>query len=385
MFAKFYSHLLPLAFLGSFFGSNKSIAKTETLSWESFSTSVQGRALAGSTLTQPLTENLVFWASSRVADESWISENATLSSRIAQGKGRFEMSALKLENSGDFSSFEVSQPSISSVGDLRSKMAMSGSEIFSSHIENGFRYYERGVSTGFFYSKRRIAVRESSERIDFRVHRDFVSQLAVSGPLFEKQSVGRLEFGTGLKFVVRKGDEVFFDALSAEQSLDDSLFVKSAYAAGLDYSMLYTLPSKWTKSFQIQLALVWKDVGTTQFFIGNKTSKNKRFEALPNNQSFGVGVGLPNIWRGTQAAFRVEYREWKRDVSILNKSIVSLELRAARLLSVWTGLRGTRFAGGLGFRFPNVELSLASFSHFLGESGNEYSSRSFAMEMKGIF
>ncbi len=117
----------------------------------------------------------------------------------------------------------------------------------------------------------------------------------------------------------------------------------------------------------MQAACVWKDVGSSQFFLGNKTSRARRFDAFPNHQILGMGIGTPNIWRGTRAAFRLEYREWKRNISALDKLAWGMELRFPEVLSLFGGLHNRGWTAGALMRFSHVEVELSSFANKIGD------------------
>jgi hypothetical protein len=373
-FCALVSTLLPL---------NSSYALT--LDWDSAGASLPTLAMSGAELSAPLTGVLPPWAKVKTSDASWLLGNATLTSELDESKGRWEAASLKLESGGAFTSFEAATPFYSDIDALRQSLGDGAGSSHVSKFEVGTRYFERGMGTSFSYSRKRLAFLKDDGSVELRSHRDFNALLGVSGPIFEKEHLGRLEFGTSIKTIFRKGDEVSYAAAASGDSLDNAEFTKSAFAGGLDYSMLYALPKKWTKNTVVQLALVWKDVGTTQFFIGNSTSQGRRFEAFPNNQSFGIGVGLPNIWRGFRGAIRLEYKEWKRQISFVRKSVLGLELRAPEILSVYAGLRGNLWSLGAGLRFPFVEVCLSTHARFYGEGEETFEGRNYALEIKGVF
>lgn len=372
--------------LAIFFSRPFNVQASDTFNWEGTSSSVATRAMSGAGLTNPLTETLMPWASSKSVDESWISENSALASRLVEGPGRLEPGVMRLESGGVFGPFEASTPEYSDLSALRTAMASKPNVPSVSRVDLVARYFEKGLAASFAFVRKRSAILDDAGGIDFRSYRDFVGSLAASGPVFEKENAGRLEFGTGVKAIYRSGDEAYFSSDSAAgQSLLPSVFIKKTYAAGLDYGLLYSAPKKWTKKYLLQVALTWKDVGSTQFFVGQSTSTGRRFDALPNNQSFGVGVGTPNIWRGFGGALRVEYREWKRQVSFLHKTIVAAELRAPEVVSLYAGARGNLWSVGASFRFPYVELSFASYAEDFGENGGERTGRGISLEMKSVF
>ena len=66
---------------------------------------------------------------------------------------------------------------------------------------------------------------------------------------------------------------------------------RTAMAGGIDYGLLYEAPGSWVPSgWRFQAGLVWRDIGTTPFFVGSKTSRNRRVAPLPNNQVLGIGI-----------------------------------------------------------------------------------------------
>jgi hypothetical protein len=353
--------------------------------WDGVGASVSSRAMSGAGLTNPLIETQVPWASTKLADESWVVENSTLSSKVEEKNARFDVIGIKMESSGAFGPMEAASPEFENLDLLRSEITTHPRVPSISRVEYSARYFERGLAVGFSYAKRRMAQADVNGNIDFRFHRDLAGVLGVSGPLFDKGFAGRLEFGTTIKLINRKGDEVNFASTDSSVSLNADAFTKSAYAGGLDYSMLYTLPKNWTGDYALQLALNWKDIGETQFYLGSQTSKDARFEAFPNQQSIGAGLASPNIWRGTRAVLRLEYKQWFRDVSFWRKTVAAIELRAPKVLTLYAGTRGTVWSAGAAFRFPNIELGVASAGSDFGEGVSLVTARSLLVELKGVF
>jgi hypothetical protein len=164
-----------------------------------------------------------------------------------------------------------------------------------------------------------------------------------------------------------------------------ALVSRLSSASVIDYGFLYATAPDTLGGWQIQSAFVWRDMGTTQFALGNVASTNRRLQYLPSNMVLGLGIGTPKFSEGIRGALRLEYSQWNRPVPAYEKVAVSAELRFPVVASLSVGFAGKRLSGGLALRFPGIQVDLASYSELIGNAAEAAAVRSLILELKSVF
>ena len=384
-----HSRLLPRFLVGSaLLGSAPAWTQNAALEWGGLLPATSTLARGQTAVTNPIALNLPEWARRNVADASFISDNPALISMLQAFATRSSPAVVRTQATGGlFNTTDAWRLQHATAQALSSELVARGGEVQRSSLSVGARWMSPDLGNALFFSESRMARFDTDGSLDYRRHRDLSWQLATGGPIFDRADLGRLDVGMGVKLIARVGDEFRLspEALAgADVALSDTALRKIALAGGIDYGLLYTVSKKLTGPWIVQGGLVWKDLGSTQF-LGQATSTGRRFEALPNNQIFGVGLGLPNILDAFRMALRVEYFQWKRNVSWVQKTGVGFEARMPALVSFFSGLSGDRMSAGLTLRFPGFEMDLASVSELLGVGVDQHKVRNLTLELRSVF
>jgi hypothetical protein len=342
-------------------------------------------ARAQSGVTNPIVDNLPDWSRRNAANADFVMANPSLLAELHPYKGKAAPVVLRMQSAGSY--FQSADALRTRDMDTDSMVAHLGAhkdQLQSAQAGFGSRWVQANSAFSAFVGMQRAAELSSDGSLYYRRYRDLNLQLSVGGLLTDDPRLGKFEMGVGLKTIFRVGDEFRFTASQLASDLHLGNGAKIALAPGIDYGLLWTAPGSWSSDWTLQAGFVWRDLGTTQF-LGMRTSLGERMPELPNNQSLELGLGLPNFRDGFRTALRVEYSEWTRRVSAIEKLGSSLEFRFPAAATLAVGLRGSRFSGGVGLRFSGLELELATASILLGEGGLERHQRTYSFEARGVF
>ena len=356
--------------------------------WSGLAPSIAVQARGGTGVTNPIILELPKWARMNAADSSFISQNPALLATLNSFSSKNAPFTIETSVAGSLlSSKEALSPTYVDIPSIRADMPSEPGETQMAGISFGSDWIKKDVATSFHYSNSRsFRINEDNSFSHFR-HRDYSWQLGVGGPVFERADLGRIDMGMGVKAIFRTGDEIDLSAdeyAASTLTLVDAGMGNFGLGAGVDYGILYALPSAITGAWMIQAGFIWKDLGTTQF-MGDSTSNGRRFLAIPNNQVIGLGLGTPNILGGVRSAIRLEYKEWYRSVSFWEKIALGLELRSPLVANLQMGISGKRISSGIAFRFPSVEIQLAQVRTLVGQGNSKHTLSSLVMELKGVF
>jgi hypothetical protein len=351
--------------------------------WDGMLPSTMTFARSGSGATYPFLKDIPEWSRINVADAGVISQNPALLTQFSDYKAKNALAYVSTRTSGGvFVPTQINQTASVTTGQIVATMDSSRFE--EGQLTLGSRFIKKDVGLDVFYVERHLAFISGSTLRYLRAQ-DFGFQLAASGPLFDRADLGRLDMGTGVKLLVRRGNEYEVD-VSSDIDVSDASSRRLAIAMGADYGFLYSLPEKWVgTSTPIDIGFTWKDIGTTQFYLGRKASTNRRFAPWPNNHTVGVGVGMPKLWGQMRNTIRLEYSYWFRQVSMLDKFAASYEVRLPQTANFVVSVRGTRVSGGLMVRFPAFEVEIASHVRLLGEAETTIASRMTSFELRSVF
>lgn len=361
--------------------SAKSVGRNDN--WTGFSPSLSLLARGGTGVTHPLARQMPEWAKGNVFDSDLFTANPALMSLLGTDVsvshpivGRSSVAG------GVFSALESSGLPDSSLLDLSDRLALAPGVPQVSKLEVSSRW--AFDEAGFAFHFNQSALVESLDSGALEIHRakDFGAQLGVGGLLFDRSDFGYLQIGTGIKALLRQGNEYLVSNSEVVSGGAIPVQNKIAFAGGLDYGLLYGLPESLLGEWALQLGLGWRDVGSTQFFLGQKTSRNRRFQSFPNNFAIGAGVGLPKFFGGLRNALRLEYLEAQRDRPVSEKFALGWEARFPVLLSLFGGLRGTSPSGGALLRYEGFEVGFASFAERIGEKSTLV--RFWNLEVRGV-
>ena len=246
-----------------------------------------------------------------------------------------------------------------------------------------------------FTQTRNVWLENSQADFFYQFFRDFRLQFSSGGQIFDTPDWGRLEFGSGIKGVFRSGAEKLrsVSAFNSSTNFTDGQFLEQGFAIGLDYSLLWSSPDYYNSPWGYQFAVVGKDVGTTRFFkaealyelLGVSIPFTREMPSYPNDTIVGFALKLPNFRDGIRSALRVEYGYWNRPIGTVDKLGVSYEVRFPKLASLYAGLRGNQWTGGLSLRFRGLEFDIGSFVDLWGSNTELKKRRSWVMELKGAF
>jgi hypothetical protein len=340
-------------------------------------------------VTHPEAVRMPVWTRRNLADASFVSANSALLPFLSGYQMAVHPATLRSSVSGGaFAATEAYLPASTDLLELDSRIESLNENYQEVSVDLGARGMVQDVGYSLFYSRRRQVQRWESGDIQMHYYRDIVGQMGVGGTLFDRPDLGRMEIGTGLKAIFRQGDEKLFSLaqVQAGQSFQDSDFSKWAFAGGLDYGWLYTAPVSESKDWIFQTGLSWKDVGTTPFFLGQKTSRNRRFEPLRNVAVLGLGLAVPKISGMISNSFRLEYSLDRKTKSLSEDIGVGYEVRFPVLLNLSFGLKGFRPCGGVGLRYSNIEIEAGTFTDHISSAVNseEYVKRFWGFEMRAV-
>ncbi len=356
-------------------------------SWVGFSPSTSSLSRGSTGVTHPIAEQLPSWAKANVFDSDLITQNPALLSLLGTDTLRTHPVVVRSTNAGGVYSATESLAAVDLDTDaLANRISAAQGIPQVSKLEVSSRWLSDEAGFSFNFNQHAQAELFTNGSMEVIRYRDFAGLLAVGGVLFDRDEIGHMEIGTGIKAIFRQGNEA---AYTSEQVLAATPLVgagaastKWALAGGLDYGWLYGAPRDLVGDWALQMGIGWRDVGTTQFFLGQKTSKGRRFQALPNNIAVGFGVGTPKIFRGIRNALRVEYLDWNRQAGASEKIAIGWEFRLPVLLSLNAGLKGGRGSGGLLLRYEGVEVGVGSYSELIGD--NSVATRFWVLEMRGV-
>jgi hypothetical protein len=377
----FYFRFLFLGLVLSF-----SEFDARAVSTPSFLGSFESRARAYTGLTSPLLPTISEPARRNLAEQSFLSDNVALLAWLPGHQPRFYPADLRAQKSG-----ALFNPGIGDLAggpinasELAEALEATPNSLQSVQTQAGAMLLRKEVGFSLFYEDTREAMVDSDGGLSFSRYRDFKSQLGVGTPLFIRKDIGRLDFGVLVKFIARRGDEIYLrsDEISAiNSSLLDADLKKSVLAGGADLGWLYTMPVS-PGGFKIQTAFTWRDLGTTQFFLGHKSSQRKRFRRFSNSQNVGIGLGSPLLLDSFRWAVRVEGLDLSENIPVADKMAISSEFRFAEAFSIYTGFRGPSPTFGAQFRLPFIELLVSSFPLYTGNGSATLKHRQLALSMK---
>jgi len=353
--------------------------------WTGLQPAASSLALAGTDTTNTLLEDTPPWARNLVVDTAPITGNPALLARLdTRRKRRFPLVMQTAATGGQFGIGDAVRARDENAADLSKRLQTHRSDLQESRLLTSSAWVQKGLGFRLGFDQTRLAFLSDDGRLSFERHKDLTGVVSAGGAISESETGGNLDIGVSIKSVFRSGDD--FELAPSEQvatrSLRDEALKKRAVAFGIDYSFLYTLPKKWLSDWVLQTSFVWKDIGTSPFTIGNRTSAGRKFRPYPNNQIFGVGLGLPKFTGGIRSTVRLECREWSRSIAARDKLAASYELRLPFWASFRAGVSGSRVSGGAGLRFPSVELDLATYSKLWLDRHN---SRQWVLELRGVF
>ncbi len=371
---------LCLGFLGA------SPVGAEGTEWSGLNPSTQVLARAGTGVTHPIAADLPPWSRRNAVDATFIHSNPALLSIIYEERGRIIPLGIQGYGSGgvfNFSDALSNRYKMSS--DLAAALENSRDQEQRSKAVASTSLIRKELGLSLHLGQSRRALLQSNGNLFYDYHRNLGLELASGGPIYESDRFGSFDLGINFKGLFRQGDDFeLAPAAVATTTLRDADRKRSAVAFGADYGFLYSVPRQSLGAWHLQLGFVWRDIGTTAYSIGDKASTGRKFSYLPNNQIFGMGLGLPNFRDGIRSALRIEYGEWTRRISASERIAASYEMRLPVWLAFSVGVKAKELSGGLSFRFPGFETEVASVSELLGEGNSKRKARSFVMELRSV-
>jgi len=356
--------------------------------WSGLNPSTATLSRAGTGVTHPIAMSLPVWSRKNAADSAFLNGNPAFLSTLGERRGK--ITPLALQSSGAGSEFDYTDAIKNRHNDsasLASALSKNPNSHERSKVLASSQWLTSDMGLDLYISQDRTANLSHDGSLDYRHYREAGIQLGAGGIVFNEPGAGRFELGINFKVLYRSGDEKQLTPaqVATGVSLRDADSQKDAAAFGADYGFLYTVDPELSGDWRLQAGFVWRDVGTTQFAIGDRTSRGDRMSFLPNNHIIGVGIGLPKFRDGFRSALRIEYGEWTRKVSAADKFAMSYELRLPVWAALSLGYKAKSISGGFSFRFPGFEVELASVSELLNEGSKAYKSRAFLMELRGAF
>ncbi len=336
-------------------------------------------------ITSPESARMPPWARRNLADASFVSQNSALLPYASEYKMALHPAVVRTRTVGGASPAVFTD--LLTVSDY---VDAAGDGMTETQTDFGMRGVVRDVGFSLNYSRvyRGRSVTENLGAVQVDYYQDFTAQLAVGGTLFEREDIGRFELGTGLKAIFRKGDQRVFSSSDVQSGavISTAEFTKLAFAGGLDYGLHYTAPRLGNSDWIIQTALVWNDVGTTPFFVGSKTSMNRRFDPYHNNIVWGVGLGVPKFLDKVSSSLRLEYFMGPRVPAWADRLAWGFEMRWPVLISARVGMRGSSLGGGASLRYGFLEIEAGTFVELYAPPGSsrDIRARTTAVELRAL-
>jgi hypothetical protein len=352
------------------------------------------RFRAGAGLTNPIAYGFPDWLRGNNADMDFLSRNPAFSASLHEKRRRWYPVSVQARQSGSLMNAGAAfiNPNNDLV-ELYDDVADTDGELQRAYFSLSSVYILRNFAWSASYLQQRN-LWEDDGVLYYQLFRDLGVQFTGAG-IFADGPWGRLDAGMTVKMVLRSGGDYNYTQEEAVETLrlSDADFPYSGTAFGLDFGFLYSSSGTWREdSFGWQLGLVAKDIGSSKFLtlapivklLGADPPEVLNLPSLPFNPGVGLGLKLPNFSDGLRSALRLEYVEWTRSIPASEKWSVSYELRLPVWASVHVGYRADEVSGGLGFRFPGLELDIGSYSELWGDDADRRQSRGILVELRSV-
>lgn len=377
--------------------SGSSLASEKALDWIGGQSSAASRFRSHTGVTHPILYGLPEWSRSQAVDLDIISKNSAALSAIHKSRSRWLPLSLQGLLSGNvYDVMDVFSLPVPTAGEIIEEIRSDQKSLQRMQVEAHSYYVMRNFAYSLHYNQQRnIWIEGNPEIFRYQFYRDIVAQFSTGSQLIDSIYWGRFDFGFSGRGIFRYGNNRInlISELNPSFLYSDSMFKRRGALIAIDLSLLWSSPGYSHEFWGIQIGLTGKNVGTTRFLskkvlvdvLDNTPDSNQVFPKLPNDTTLGVALKLPNFSDGFRSAFRLEWNQWARKIPVSKKLALSYELRMPRLVSVYSGLRGSAVSGGLGIRFNGFEIDFGTFVDYWGQGLGLIERRGWMMELRSEF